>query len=56
MHSQRRGAGWFRRLAETAGSALIRAKLTQIAELHAKVARGLQQVAGVVATLDNGSA
>jgi hypothetical protein len=46
----------FRRLAETASSARIKAKLTQIPDLHAKVARGLQQVAGVGATLNNGSA
>ena len=42
----------FRRLAEATTDGLIREKLTKIADLHAKIANGLQEAATMSAALD----
>ena len=46
----------FRSLAETTNEALIREKLTRIADLHAKIADRLQEAARILAALDKAPA
>jgi hypothetical protein len=45
----------FRRLAETTTDGLIKEKLIKIADLHAKIAHGLQEAPSMSAALDKAS-